>query len=146
MARNPAVKKAAKAAKRKAVVAAKRKMEIAANSLGGRIREAARQPILQCLVSEDLFKNGMGVVTLVRGVSREQQHIGIFMLDTFCLGVKDSHFRTADRQEAEYILDAQHQADAAVPIAPEEARKLLHDAVAWAGGQWLHRAGRIRPA
>jgi hypothetical protein len=134
MARNPALKKAAKAAKRKAVVAAKRKIEIAASSLGGRIREATRQPILQCLVSEELFKNGIGTVTLVRGVSREQQHIGIFMLDTFCLGMKDAHFRTADRQEAEYILDVNHQADAATPIAPEEARKLLHDAVAWAAG------------
>ena len=134
MARNPAVKKAAKAAKRKAVVAAKRKMEIAASSLGGRVREAARQPILQCLVSEDLFKNGVGTVTLVRGVSREQQHIGVFMLDTFCLGVKDTYFRTVDRQEAEYILEVQNQADAAGSIAPGEARKLLQDAVAWAAG------------
>ena len=134
MARNPAMKKAAKAAKRKAVVAAKRKMEIAASSLGGRVGEAARRPILQCLVSENLFKNGIGTVTLVRGVSRELQHIGIFMLDTFCLGVKDTYFRTVDRQEAEYILEAQHQADAATPIAPEEARKLLQDLVAWAVG------------
>ena len=65
MARNPAMKKAAKAAKRKAVVAAKRKMEIAAGSLGGRVGEAARQPVLQCLVSENLFGNGMGTITLV---------------------------------------------------------------------------------
>jgi hypothetical protein len=134
MARNLAVKKAAKAAKRKAVVAAKRKMEIAASSLGGRIREAAWQPILQCLVSDDLFKNGIGTITLVRGVSREQQHIAVFMLDTFCLGVKDTHFRTADRQEAEYILETQHRTDAIGPIAPEEARRLLHDLVAWAAG------------
>jgi hypothetical protein len=134
MARNPAVKKAAKAAKRKIVVAAKRKMELAASSLGGRVREAARQPILQCLVSENLFKNGIGTVTLVRGVSREQQHIGVFMLDTFCLGVKDTYFRTADRQEAEYVLEAQNQADPIGPIAAGEARKLLQDAVAWAAG------------
>jgi hypothetical protein len=134
MARNPAVKKAAKAAKRKAVVAAKRKIEIAASSFGGRIREAARQPILQCLLSENLFKNGVGTVTLIRGVSREQQHIGVFMLDTFCLGVKDAYFRTVDRQEADCILEIQHQADATAPIAPGEARKLLQDAVAWAAG------------
>ena len=134
MARNPAMKKAAKAAKRKVIVAAKRKVELAANSLGGRVRDAARQPILECLVSDGLFKSGMGTVTLVRGVSREYQHIAIFMLDTFCLGVKDTHFRTADRQEAEYILDVQHQADANGPIAPEEARKLVRDMVSWADG------------
>ncbi|HET6309186.1 MAG TPA: hypothetical protein VFG12_18480 [Rhodopila sp.] len=134
MARNPAVKKAAKAAKRKAVVAAKRKEAIAANTLGGRIREAAQLPVRQCLVSENLFTNGMGTVVLVRGVSQEQQHIGFFMLDTFCLGLKDTYFRTFDRQDAEYTLDLTRQADGLVPIAPEEARKLVQDVVAWAAG------------
>ena len=134
MARNPAMKKATKAAKRKIVVAAKRKIEVAANSLGGRIRQAARQPILECLISAGLFENGMGTITLVRGVSPEQQHIAIFMLDTFCLGVKDTHFRTADREEAEFILETQNAADAGGRAAPEEARKLLRDAAAWAEG------------
>ena len=141
MARNPAVKKAAKAAKRKVIVAAKRKIDAAANSLGGRIREAARQPILECLISIGLFKNGIGTITLVRGVSREQQHIAVFMVDTFCLGVKDTHFRTAKREEAEFILATQDAADAAGPIAPQEARKLLRDAAAWAGGNGFTQPG-----
>src|ERR1700742_4861726 len=134
MARNPAVKKAAKAAKRKAVVAAKRKVAVAANSLGGRIREAAQLPVRECLISENLFTNGIGTVVLVRGVSQEQQHIGFFMLDTFCLGVKDTYFRELDRQDAEYTLALTRQADGLVSIAPEEARKLMQDIVAWAAG------------
>ena len=134
VARNPAMKKATKAAKRKVIVAAKRKIEVATNSRGGRIRQAARQPILECLISAGLFENGMGTITLVRGVSPEQQHIAIFMLDTFCLGVKDTHFRTADREEAEFILATQDAADAGGRAAPEEARKLLRDAAAWAEG------------
>jgi hypothetical protein len=134
MARNPAVRKAAKAAKRKAVVAAKRKQEIAANSPAARIREAARMPVMKCLVSSGLFHSGAGVAVLVRGVSREEQHIASFMLDTFCLGVKDVYFRTVGREEAEYMLETLDGADPIEAVEPGEMRKLLHDLVAWAGG------------
>ncbi len=134
MARNPAVRKAAKAARRKAVVAAKRKLEIAANTPAARIREAARMPVMQCLVSEGLFQSGMGVAVLIRGVSREEQHVGSFMLDTFCLGVKDAYFRTLGREDAEYMLEAIESSDPLKAVEPGEMRKLLHDLVAWAAG------------
>lgn len=137
MARNQAVRKAAKAAKRKAVVAAKRKQEIAANSPAARIRDAARMPVLKCLISAGLFKSGAGVAVLVRGVSREEQHIGCFMLDTFCLGVKDAFFQTLVREEADFMLDALESADPVEVVEPGELRKLLHDLVAWAEGNGL---------
>lgn len=134
MARNPAVRKAEKAAKRKAVVAAKRKAEAFSNSPAGRLREAAGLPILDCLVSEELFETGVGYIILARGASREHQSIGFFMLDTLCLGVKDVFFRTVDRQEAEYMLDGMQDVSPLVAIPPEEARKLLRDVAAWASG------------
>ena len=42
MARNPAVRKAAKATKRKAVVAGKRQQEVAARTPAARIQQAAK--------------------------------------------------------------------------------------------------------
>jgi hypothetical protein len=132
MARNAAVRKAAKAIRRKAVVAAKRHAEVAAGSLGGRVRTGATQPILQCLVSDRLFDLGIGVVVLTRGVSREYQHVGVFMLDTFCLGVKDGFFRNMDREQADFILQSMQSSDPVSPIPPAEARKLLRDLTAWA--------------
>jgi hypothetical protein len=133
MARNPAAQKAAKAIRRKAIVAAKRGVEATTNSPNGQIRQAARLPILECLVSDDLFVCGMGVVTLIRGASRADQHVACFMVDSFCLGVKDIFFRSMDRQASEHILEAMQLTDPASPIAPAEARKLLRDMVAWAG-------------
>jgi hypothetical protein len=132
MARNPAARKAAKAIRRKEVVAAKRSAEAAVNSLAGQVRQAAGLPILECLVSDGLFDNGMGTVTLMRGASRSYQHVGVFMLDTFCLGVKGTFFRALDGREAEQVLDGLHRADSVSTIPPAEARKLLHDLVAWA--------------
>ncbi len=79
------------------------------------------------------FETGSGYVILCRGASQEYQHCGFFMLDTFCLGVKDVFFRTVDRQEAEHLLNSMQRADPTSPIAPQEARKLLHDVVAWGG-------------
>ena len=134
MARNPAVRKAEKAAKRKAVVAAKRKAEAVSNSPAGRLREAAGQPILDCLVSAKLFETGIGNLVLVRGPSRQLQNIACFMLDTFCLGVKDVFFRTVEREQAEYMLDGLRDLSLMVEVSPEEARKLLRDVAAWAAG------------
>jgi hypothetical protein len=133
MARNPAARKAAKAIRRKAVVAAKRKVEGVTSGLGGQVRQAARLPIMECRVSDGLFECGMGVVTLIRGASRAYQHIAFFMVDSFCLGVKNTFFRSLERHEAEHILEGMESSDPASFIAPAEARKLLHDIVAWAG-------------
>jgi hypothetical protein len=133
MARNPAVRKAAKATKRKAVVAGKRQQEVAARTPAARIQQAAKMPVLKCLLAPNLFEAGIGAAVLIRGVSREEQHVGTFMLDTFCLGVKDSFFRVLDRQDADAMMASLQAADAVEPVDPSEVRKLLHDLVAWAG-------------
>jgi hypothetical protein len=134
MARNPAVRKAAKAAKRKAVVAAKYKLEVASNSRAGRIREAARLPVMKCLLTTGLVEAGVGAAVLIRGVSREEQHVATFLLDSFCLGVKDAFFRTMDRQEVDLLLQGWQVADVLEPVEPAELRKLLQDLVVWADG------------
>jgi hypothetical protein len=67
-------------------------------------------------------------------VSREEQYASVFLLDTYCLGVKNAFFKTVDRQDADGLLRALGSSETVVPAEPGEARKLLHDAVAWAGG------------
>jgi len=133
VAQNVAARRAAKQAKRKAVVAAKRKAEIAEHSMAGQIRAGAHLPIQYCQVSDGLFENGIGMVLLARGSTSAVMQVAVFMVDTFCLGVKDVHWRSADRQEMEALLNFATSGDPASPIEPGEARKLLHDVVAWAG-------------
>ena len=134
MARNEAMRKAAKAAKRKAVVAEKRKQDHGANSLSGRIRENAGLPILQCLISDQLFEAGMGSLVLMRGLSVDYTCSAVFLLDTFCLGVKNTDFGMMDRDQTERYLEIIDDSDPHSPIAPEEGRKLLRDLAAWSEG------------
>jgi hypothetical protein len=134
MAQNVAARQAAKQAKRKAVVAAKRKAEFAEHSMMGQIRAGAHLPIQHCLMSDGLFEAGMGMVLLARGSTSAVMQVAVFMVDTFCLGVKDVHWRSADREETESLLDFMTSSDPASPVEPGEARKLLHDVVAWAEG------------
>ena len=93
---------------------------------------AAGLPVLECLVSERLFDDGVGFVALIRGASPAHRHIAFFAVDSFCRGVKDAIFYTADWREADRLLDAMQLSGPASPVAPAEARKLLRDLVAWA--------------
>ena len=131
MARNPAARKAAKAAKRKVVVAAKRKDERDASSVSGRVAQAAREPILRCLLSDEIYEFGMGTLVLIRGLSGGYQTVAVFQLDIFCLGVKDTVFRGMDRDAGEAFLGHLSGSTPLSAIEPEEARKLLRDAAAW---------------
>ena len=54
------------------------------------------------------------------------------MVDTMAFGVEDLTFRVASREEAAFMFDAIEESDPTVPIAPEDARKLLRDVVQWA--------------
>ena len=92
-------------------------------------------PVMKCLVSSGLFafgRRGRGAGS--EACRAREQHIASFMLDTFCLGVKDVYFRTVGREEAEYMLETLDGADPIEAVEPGEMRKLLHDLVAWAGG------------
>jgi hypothetical protein len=130
MAPSIAAKRAAKAQRRKAVVAAKRAVERVAGSLAGRVREAAAMPIQHCLVSQHLESASMGTLMLARGNSPAVSHVGLFLLDTMGVGVKDVSFQTLEGPNFALYRES---LEAAMPMAesdPADARKLLQDVVA----------------
>src|SRR6266702_2912885 len=94
MASNMAAKRAAKANGRKAIVAEKRKAEMFTDTLAERVRRAARAPIRHCLLTDRLFEHGIGTLILTRGATPEYLTMGMFLVDVFCLGIKDAALRT----------------------------------------------------
>jgi hypothetical protein len=129
MAVNIAAKRGAKAQRRKAVVAAKRAVERAGSGLAGRVREAAAMPIQHCLVSQTLESASMSTLVLARGNSPAVSHVGLFLLDTMGVGVKDVSFQTLEEPSFRLYRES---LEAAMPIAeidPADARKLLQDVV-----------------
>jgi hypothetical protein len=121
-----------KAARRKAIVAQKRKAEFIGSTLIGRVRRAAAMPIRNCLLSDALFEDGTGTLILARG-SSQYIDLSSFLLDVFCLGIKDVLFRTVDADEFDMLRDAMDAASPLAEVDPADARKLLGDLAAWSG-------------
>jgi hypothetical protein len=132
MASNMALKRAAKANRRKAMVAEKRKLELLNDTPTAKVLRAAQAPIQHCLVPETLFDNGMGTVILARGNTPHHLTVGVFLVDTWCLGVKDTFLRSVDAEDFEMMIAGLDQTTPMASVDPSYARKLLRDVAAWA--------------
>jgi hypothetical protein len=129
MAVNMAVKRARKAQRRKQVVAEKQRAEALDASLPARVLRAAQAPIQHCLLMEGLFETGIGTLILARGATPDLLASGVFLLDVFCLGIKDVMFKSLERDELASYMEA--TGSQMVSISPSDARKLLRDLAAW---------------
>jgi hypothetical protein len=132
MASNIAARRAAKANRRKAVVAEKRRSELGANSLAARVATAAKLPLHDCLLTEGWAEAGMGSLIVTRGVSHANLSMGLFLIDAYCLGVKDVGFRSIGGVDLDRFVAMASQAAPLAPVDPAYARKLLREVVAWA--------------
>jgi hypothetical protein len=131
MAVNMALKRARKAQRRKQIVAQKRRAETLETSLPARVLRASQAPIQHCLLTESLFDVGIGTLILARGATPHHLAFGSFLLDVFCLGIKDVMFESLESDEFDMYVEA---ADAGSPLAsvdPGDARKLLRDLAVW---------------
>jgi hypothetical protein len=131
---------AAKAARRKAVVAAKKMLEASSSSLVGRIRVAAKGSVVKCMVSSTLFEIGIGHVMIARALPSGQLGCAYFLLDVFCLGVKDVFYAEIGQTELRSRLAEQDDVQSFIDIDPAHARKLIHDAASYAAGLGLSAA------
>jgi hypothetical protein len=132
MGSNIAMKRAAKANRRKAIVAEKRRAEMLAGTLTEKVRRAASAPIRHCLVPDALFEAGLGTVMLGRGATADHLTLGVFLVDTFGLGIKDVMFRSISRTDFESYVAMTDADQRLMPVEPSYARKLLRDVAAWA--------------
>jgi hypothetical protein len=127
---------AQKASRRKAVVAERRKAEPATKG-GGQERQvaaAARAPVKTCIVSDRLFATGMGQLVLARTLSSGMVAACFFLIDVWCLGIKDAFFVLVTPQKFRDRMDEFSRQQPFNDIDPSVARKLLHDAADYAAG------------
>jgi hypothetical protein len=135
---------AAKAARRKAVVAAKRMLEASSSSLVGRIRVAAKGPVVRCLVPSTLFDLGIGHVIIARALPSGLLGCAFFLVDVFCLGIKDVFYVEIGQKELQSRLAEQDDLQCFIDVEPAHARKLIRDAAAYAAGLGLSAAKDTR--
>jgi hypothetical protein len=135
MATNMAQKRARKAQRRKQLATLARRADALQAGLPARVARAAQAPIRHCYLTESIFEVGMGTLVLARGATSLHLTIGMFLLDTFCLGIKDVVFRQIEGDAFELYLAAGGAAAPMVPVDPGYARKLLRDLAAWSKSQ-----------
>lgn len=142
---------ARKAAKRKAAVAAK-KSTGGGGSFAAISKEAtlaATYPVHECLVSKQLFDVGLGSVLVSRKLQSGMIAMSLFLVDVYCLGVKDAMFSVMDPEEYGLRLGKLAGTQTLEPAEPSCVRKLVEGAIAYAQdlGFAPHRdyeaAGRI---
>jgi len=127
--------RAAKDARRKAVLASRKKEQsFTSQSLIERSRSAARTfGVSYCLATNNLFDVGIGHVIIGRTISPFKVAFGVFLLDVYCLGVKNGFYGERTHDELKEMIDKlagdEHPF---VDISPECARKLVESAVAYA--------------
>jgi hypothetical protein len=124
-------KRAKKAQRRKQVVAQKRREEALEAGLPARVLRAAQAPIQHCLVTESVFDVGIGTLVLARGATQQYLAASSFLIDVFCLGIKDVMFKSFESEEFETYMDVMEAGSPMIAVDPAYARKLLRDLAAW---------------
>ena len=118
-------------AKRKAEKKAVRRLE----SLGkrGECEMAAGYPVLHCCEFYSGFENGLTQVLFSRRLSGGNVAFAMFLVDHYCVGVKDVYFRIEpERHYVETFYDKLNERFDREDMSPEAVRKLVESAVEYA--------------
>ena len=97
-----------------------------------RLEEAAAAPILDCCTTDVLWDQGMSNVLVSRDLNRSVAYV-VFLLDVYCLGVKDVIMGVVPRSRYDWQVYEKLSHDyRMVKLKPEAARKLVEGAVEYA--------------
>jgi tetratricopeptide (TPR) repeat protein len=108
--------------------AAKKGLKNIVDFMAGQAKQASTAPIHDCLMNEDLFEDGIGSMILSRRLPDGDIAIGMFLIDAFCLGVKNAHFMfMAPREYTELISQIREHEDL-VGIEPSCFRRIVEGA------------------
>jgi hypothetical protein len=121
-------KLARKTAKRKAKQASVRDAYSSSGSAERDIASALNSPVHECLVPEGLFDAGIGNVLIGRKMPDGKVALCVFLLDVFCLGIKDAFLLVMSNHEyAGKMVEIRSGADFR-SVEPPFARKLVESA------------------
>jgi hypothetical protein len=133
-------KLAAKVAHRKAAVAEKKRMGLPAISLLARVTAASKGSIVYCVMSSTLFDVGIGHAVIARRLPSGLLGCAWFMVDVWCLGIKDVCYHEINERELQANLADQNDMQKFKSTEPSCARKLIRDAAAYAADLGLATA------
>ena len=128
-------KLARKAAKRKKAIAGKRRETFGKGDL---VAFAAGMPLHECLIPRVLYDQGIGNVVISRRMPNGDIAAGFFLVDIYCLGVKNCFFAVIPPGVYAQRIDKLVQSERAEHAEPACTVKLIKDAVTYAEGLGFH--------
>ncbi len=134
MAKQHGARQQKKIAKQKAKRVAKRISLSQRNSTDPtiRLRQAAKWPVVQALAAVDLWNEGLGSLAIARQESEEGLVFAVFLVDAYCLGVKDAFWHAGTPGEFNKLLDRMEESQKLHAITPACLVKIVQGAVAYA--------------
>jgi hypothetical protein len=93
---------------------------------------AARGQVHECFVTQNLGIGGIGQAIVSRKSGSGSIAVGVYLLDTFCLGVKDAFVRLLTSQEYPAFRRQIGASSPMKPIEPSCIKKLIEGAVDYA--------------
>jgi len=130
-------KRQKKLERRKAKAKAKKKALARQGPRGtaARLEEAAAAPILHCYTTDALWDEGISSVLISRKLKSGHVAFAVFLLDVYCLGVKDVMLGVVPRSRYDWQVHGKLSEEyRLVKLKPEAARKLVEGAVGYARG------------
>jgi hypothetical protein len=128
-------KLARKAAKRKKAMADKGKET---PGQGFQVAFAASMPIHECLIPRILYEQGIGNVVISRRMPNGDIAAGFFLVEVYCLGVKNCFFTVIPPGKYTQRIHELIQKEGTERAEPSCTVKLIEDAVAYADGLGFH--------
>jgi hypothetical protein len=116
---------AKKKAKRKVVTTQKIVAQLGGGFLSQTVLE--KSPIHECFVAENIFEAGIGSVIIARQIPNGEIAVGFFMLDSWCLGIKNAFLADLTEDEYQQKLQDVRFNEEIQPVSPAYARKLVED-------------------
>jgi hypothetical protein len=102
-------------------------------SLAQRLGDAANYPILHCWATTDVWTEGLGWVCLSRQLPNGLVGFAVFLVDRYCLGVKNALADVTSRSRYESEIARKMRSEfTSKELQPAAARKLVESAVEYA--------------
>ena len=97
-----------------------------------RLRAAERWPIVDCLVPDDLWTAGIGMLVISREMPDGQIVFANLLVDVFCLGIKNALWHICPRERYLEQVERIEERGKLTRVSPEDFVKLIRDAAAYA--------------
>lgn len=98
-----------------------------------RLASAESWPVVAALVPEELWMRGMGQLILARQCPDGRLACGLYLIDTYCLGVKNAHWDIMSEFAYDAMVRKSREANGPYrSVAPEYLAKIVQGALAYA--------------